>query len=194
MKESISNVWLIGLVVSFILIFSCYIAITVDYSKAFKMKNEMLSILEKNKGFTNAAGSDSSGKVSGRTVRSGVGSLQAINLYLYSSGYSAKGKCPVDEPGETGFWYGITDLTPDSGVVQSAVDDEKYFYCIAKYHTGRVNNAYRSVYYKVRLFYKFELPVLQDFFSIKVEGITDEIYKPVTDIFPDDRVSGDYYS
>ena len=46
MKESISNVWLIGLVVSFILIFSCYIAITVDYSKAFKMKNEILSILE----------------------------------------------------------------------------------------------------------------------------------------------------
>ena len=41
---------------------------------------------------------------------------------------------------------------------------------------------------------ELKLPVLQDFFSIKVEGITDEIYKPVTDIFPDDKVSGDYYS
>ena len=194
MKESISNVWLIGLVISFILIFSCYIAITVDYSKSFKMKNEILSILEKNKGFTNVAGSDKAGKVSGNYVRSGVGSLQAINLYLYASGYDAKGKCPVGEADEGNFWYGITELSPDEGSVSKANTDDKYYYCIAKFHTGRVSNSYRSVYYKVRLFYKFEIPVLQDFFSVKVEGITDEIYKPITDMFSDSDVNGDYFS
>ena len=51
MRASIGSVWIVGLVVTFILVFSAYIIITVDYSSTFQMKNDILSIIEKNKGF-----------------------------------------------------------------------------------------------------------------------------------------------
>ena len=50
MKNSITNMWLLSLVVIFIFIFSAYLAITVNYSMAFKIKNEVLDIIEKRKG------------------------------------------------------------------------------------------------------------------------------------------------
>ena len=37
MKDSIANVWLLGIVMLFILMFSAYIAVTVDYSQTFKL-------------------------------------------------------------------------------------------------------------------------------------------------------------
>ncbi len=191
MKESISNIWLLGIVIIFILIFAAYIAITVDYSRTFRLKNEVLTIIEKNKGFTNAVGETGVSKIkTGENIQVKVGAIQTINLYLSGNGYLAKGHCPDDG----NKWLGIKELTADSVSYEAADSSTKYYYCISKYNTGRVAaGTYRSVYFKVRLFYKMEFPVLQDFFSVKVEGITDEIYKPVNDIFTDSMINGDYY-
>ena len=52
MKDSIANVWLLGIVMLFILMFSAYIAVTVDYSQTFKLKNTVLTIIEKDKGMS----------------------------------------------------------------------------------------------------------------------------------------------
>ena len=46
MKGSIGNIWLVGIVITFIFIFSAYITVTMNYSKTFKYKNEILSIIE----------------------------------------------------------------------------------------------------------------------------------------------------
>ena len=56
MKQGIANIWLLGMIVVFIAMFSAYIAITVNYTKSFKMKNEMLSIIEKHHGVTSNLG------------------------------------------------------------------------------------------------------------------------------------------
>lgn len=191
MKESISNVWLLGIIMFFILIFAAYIAVTVDYSQTFKLKNEVLSIIEKNKGFTDNVGSASgTSKIkSGENIQINVGAAQTINLYLAAHAYTSRGYCP-DETG----WYGISDLVWNVSVpVEAAQSGKKYYYCVAKYYTGKSSDYYKSIYYRVRLFYKMEFPVLQDFFSIKVEGVTDEIYKPVTDVFGDDATSDKTY-
>ena len=195
MKESISNVWLLGIIMFFILIFAAYIAVTVDYSKTFKLKNEVLSIIEKNKGFTDAVGVDSGvSKIkSGENIRTGVGAAQTINVYLAAHAYTAKGYCPDDGT----QWYGMTDLVWEDSVLsyfESASSSKKYYYCVSKYYTGKSSDYYKSIYYKIRLFYKVEFPVLQEFFSVKVEGITDEIYKPVDDLFGSSAVNGNYYT
>ena len=52
MKESIGNVWLFSIVLVFILIFAAYLTVTLNYSKAFKLKNEVLTIIEKKKGIS----------------------------------------------------------------------------------------------------------------------------------------------
>lgn len=199
MKDSIANVWLLGIIIVFILLFSAYIAITVDYSQTFKLKNEVLNIIEKNKGMTNNTGSSGgTSKInSGQSITVDVGALQTINLYLSGNAYTAKGPCPDD--GNT--WYGVYDLKwNESGGFYEQVnpsDKEQYYYCFAKHKTGQANIKYNnksgtasSIYYKVRLFYKMEFPVLSDFFEVKVEGMTNEIYRPIDDGF---ALNGDVF-
>ncbi len=40
MKESIGGTWLLGFVLVFIVIFSAYLAVSINYTKAFKVKNK----------------------------------------------------------------------------------------------------------------------------------------------------------
>ncbi len=184
MKNGIANLWLLGIIITFIALFSAYIAITLNYSASFKMKNEILTIIEKHKGLTNYAGEDKESIIDGKgTVRTNVGAFQTINLFLLGNAYTAKGYCPsgTDFPGT---WYGVEDLGSVSSIKSGTINFElansgkKYHYCFAKYNANMKNGQYKSVYYRVRLFYKFEIPVLSDFLSIKVDGLTDEIYDP----------------
>lgn len=189
MKNSVSSVWLVGIVIAFILLFSAYIAITVDYSRTFKLKNEVLTIIQKNKGMTNDPGSekDRAGKISCANnvgpcprLKVGVGALQTINLYLKGNSYNSKGYCPTDGA----KWYGVDNLNHETIVSAHYADpDTKYYYCFSKYKVGSndIKASSNSIFYKVRLFYKMDFPVIQEFMQVKVEGITDEIYNPVND-------------
>ncbi len=202
MKDSIANVWLLGIIMVFILLFSAYIAVTVDYSQTFKLKNEVLNIIEKHKGITNSSGNPNTDSVinPGKKIVSNVGTLQTINLYLAGNAYTAKGPCPDDGD----YWYGVSSIDADSSSVLGTVttkeikgkSNEEFYYCFAKYNTGKKNvNTGDSIYYKVRLFYKMEFPVLSDFFEVKVEGITDEIYRPVSEGNPAPyKNNGDLYN
>ena len=182
MKSNIASIWLVGLILTFLLIFSAYIIITVDYSATFKMKNEVLNILEKNKGFTIFAGQNVDSVVKpGTTVLGNVGSLRTINAFLAGSSYGAKGPCARGRAGEK--WIGVKSLdyqTTSTGSLLdfSADDDTHYFYCIARFKTGRTYETYPSVYYQVQLFYKFEIPILKEFLPVRIEGTTDEVYLP----------------
>lgn len=190
MKDSIANVWLLGIIIIFILLFSAYIAITVDYSQTFKLKNEVLNIIEKNKGMSSASGSSGSkSRFTTDSITTGVGAIQTINLYLAGNAYTAKGPCPY----ESGvYWYGVSELVykEDYYAIPISNDNknEQFYYCFAKFKTGQANIKYNnksgtdsSIYFKVRLFYKMEFPVLGDFFEVKVDGLTDEIYRPINE-------------
>ena len=189
MKAGISNIWLLGMIAIFIFLFSCYIIISVNYTKSFKMKNEILNIIEKGKGIT--TGGSTSGSVTnagtkgckssldaGKTVTCNVPSFQTINIYLMGNAYTAKGYC-TPKKGET--WYGVKDLeTISIDTITSSKKDTKYYYCFAKYrygertHLGDGKN--RAYFYKVKLFYKMELPVIENWLSVKVEGDSAAIF------------------
>ncbi len=49
MKESIGSVWIFAICMTFIVLFTGYIAIAVNYSKAFRIKSHIVSEIEKNK-------------------------------------------------------------------------------------------------------------------------------------------------
>ncbi|MDD2409387.1 MAG: hypothetical protein PHD03_01545 [Bacilli bacterium] len=50
MREAIGGTWIFGIVIIFIVLFSSYLAISVNYSKAFKVKNAIVSMIEKYEG------------------------------------------------------------------------------------------------------------------------------------------------
>lgn len=197
MKQSIASVWLLGIIIIFILIFACYISVTVSYTASFKLKNEVVNIIEKHHGINDlpegtspATATSSNFHGTSYSKVQGLGGFQTINLYLRGNAYTAMGQCPKD--GNT--WYGVKELVyqenASSASVEKAKDNTKYYYCFSKYGTGKVSR-YTTAYYKVRLFYKFEFPVLSEFLSVKVEGMTDEIYNPFNDGYV---INGDNFS
>lgn len=195
MKAGISNVWFLGMIITFIFLFSCYVTISVNYTRSFKIKNEVLSIIERGKGVTVGGsaygqattyagdhGCDSKLKT-GAKVTCNVPTLQTINLYMLGNAYQAMGYCKPDDANAKGAptgWYGVKDLEKAS--VEEVKSDQRYYYCFAKYLFTQVldseevrSNKYSSYYYKVIVFYKMEFPVLENWLHVKVEGETAPI-------------------
>ena len=198
MKAGISNIWLLGMIAIFMFLFSCYIIISVNYTKSFKMKNEMLSIIERGKGITGLSGTGgvagwTSGKavdstiVPGATIITDIGSFRTMNLFLLGNAYDAQNYCPdgedesfntVNGDAASGCWYGVTSLREDT-YEYPADPHKKYYYCFAKYgvpsNSSSLDNRYNQYYYRIRLFYKMEFPVLSDWLAVKVDGRTNQI-------------------
>lgn len=172
MKGAIANVWFIGIMVTFIFLFSAYIIVTVEYSKSLKYKNVVLNIIEENSGMINnsAVQTKSSIVIPGKTVKNPKGTIQKINVYLAGSGYSAMGVCPTDD----GYiWYGVDDLSTElTPSIKRAEKNKKYYYCFAKFKNSNKN----TNYYKIRLYYKFQLPVAGFEAAFKIDGTTKDIY------------------
>lgn len=175
MKQGISNVWLLGLIIGFIFMFSAYIAITINYTSSYKMKNEILKIIEKHKGVTIYQGTPVSSIFPGYgTVTGHVGTIQTINLYLRGNAYTANGKCPTED----GPWIGINTLTEGAADYDKPANNGKtYYYCISRHKYNKIPSGMQaSYYYKVKLFYRFEIPVLSNWLAVGVEGDTMEIF------------------
>ena len=144
MRESIGSTWTLQLVVLFILLFVGFLTLSLGYSKSYKIKNEMLSVIEKYEGI-------------------GTDSVAILNNYLEYNGYTAKGKC-----GDDG-WYGTNDFSVKT--LEATNANDKYYYCIRKRFAK--NNYY---YYEVKVFLKFNLPIVGNFTTFTIEGTTADVY------------------
>ncbi len=198
MKAGIGNIWITGLVITFMLIFSGYLAVTISYSSAIKDKNYVLSIIEKKNGITRKSGSRTTTvlKVRPRNAEifTGFGTLESINLFLRGSSYKQQGSCGegVGDANGGGVadraeWYGVTELYKNAnainndGSVHVKVEkvanhpNKKYYYCFARMKTRTGPNS--PAYYRVRLFYALDLPIL-DSLVFTIDGKTSIIDKP----------------
>lgn len=150
MRETIGTTWTIQLMIIFILIFACFLSLVLSYSKAYTIKNESLSIIEKYEG-----------------VREN--SAEIINNFLKENSYRTKGKCPDG-------WMGAENL---EGAYQLASSGEQYYYCFQE-----VPSQKGSIYYNIRFFYKFNLPIIGDITTFRIDGTT------ATFIGSNDRIKG----
>ena len=80
MRESIGGTWIFSLVIVFIVLFTGYLAVSVNYSRAFKVKNGIINIIEENEGHSSNA-------------------EEEITSYLNGSGYFVFGSCASNETG-----------------------------------------------------------------------------------------------
>lgn len=147
MRESVGGTWIVGLVITFMLLFVSYLTIMINYSSTFKTKNEVVQIIEKYEGLSTNVG----------------GSVDIINNYLRNSGYSATGKCDNN-------WYGITDLTR----ARFTKNANNAFYCVKRSDLTRDKDI-ESGYFDIQLFIQFDLPILGQIGQFRVKGQTIKI-------------------
>ena len=110
MREAIGGTWLFGIVIVFIVLFSGYLAISINYTKAFKVKNEIISIIEE---CGNLAGDENT---SGTTQYKINEALENIGYYVYST-------CSVESEGHIssskGYKYCVTKRTSEGNLNKS---------------------------------------------------------------------------
>ena len=130
MRQAIGTTWIMQLVIIFMLIFVAFLALSINYTKAFRIKNELITIIEKYEGAKEGEGS----------------SVALINNYLRYNSYSVMRSC---ESGE----YGASSLdTPTLEEVNDANSKKKFYYCIARVNTNNSKLKNRSKY-SVKIFF-----------------------------------------
>ncbi len=126
MRQTIGGTWILQLMILFMLIFVGFIVLTLNYSKSIRVKNEVISMVEKYEGLNEQ-------------------SIKLINTFLETSGYVATGNCSSD----TGV-YGARDLTLSK--LEPAESKTKYYYCVKKYRGANITRYYQiTVFYKFNL-------------------------------------------
>lgn len=149
MREVTGSTWSFQVIISFILIFAAFLSLVIIYSKAYIIKNEALTIVEKYDGISET-------------------SLDILNNYVLAQGYKQKGSCDVG-------WIGVNSIDKKDYEKIESDNNKKYYYCFKKNSNGDI------VYYNIRFFYKFNLPVFGDIMTFRVNGRTKTII-PANDI------------
>lgn len=157
MKHAIGSGWMLGFVATFIVLFSAYLAISVNYTKAFKVKNRIISLIEENEGFTRSSDVKESGTDIDK-IKNKAKQTTEDKVYLY-----------LNEIG-----YNYSDINcPDS---IGAGNDYPGGYCIKKI------TATQGSYYKVATFISLELPIIWIKINVPITGETKVIYNVHDDL------------
>lgn len=163
MRESISITTIFQIVILFILLFTAIMALTINNSNAFGIKDQVVNILETNQG----------------RYKEGESLDQEIVDLLASTSYRNTGKC---SDGFTGF-----DRT---GVMVNS--DQQAAICIREVNaTEGVDNYLNRVlqgnvatgefmpgkYYQIEVFFQLDLPVVKQIYNFKSKAETKVIYQ-----------------
>lgn len=146
MREAIGGAWLYGIVITFIVFFASFLAVSVNYSKAFNVKNNIVDLLSKYEGNNPCA-------------------RKKISEYLKDTGYLVPYNCSnIDE----NYVYKGYDLNGDE------ITSGKAYYCIS--NDSNTSSVVDKNYYRVAVFFRLDLPFVGDLFTFKIKGETESIY------------------
>ena len=157
MNEAIGETVSLGLVMFFIVIISSYLAFTINYSKAFKVKSKLIDIIQDyDNDMTNS-------KIS-----------EEMNSYIKEVGYSA---------GESYTKKNCTGVG-DSETSYTAVPNQGWCYKIIETqeaNSGSGSVEYKRRYVKVKTFVSIDIPIFNNIFPniryFTVYGSTKATYE-----------------
>ena len=152
MREAIGGTWLFGLVITFIVFFASFLAVSINYSRAFNIKNEIVNIISKYEGDT-------------------PDSRKAIADYLNNSGYLVPGKCP--ESDEKGSYIGY-DNKGDKVEGENSLS----YFCIKKWSGN--NSSIERAYYSAVIFFRIDLPIVGSLTTFSIKGETEPVFFPAS--------------
>lgn len=141
MREVTGSTWTFQIILIFILIFACFLTLVLSYSKAYRIKNRLLTVVEKYEGFTDE-------------------STEVIHSFMVSQGYKTKSSCPDG-------WIGARDIYSSAPQYDENETNDNY-YCFKENY----DSDSKKIYYNIIVFYRFNLPVIGDVMTYRIEGET----------------------
>ena len=174
MRESIGSALLLNIMLVIVGVISLFLISSIAYSKAFKVKNRIISIIEKYDGdcFGLATGSNPTDACYAEIE-------EQLNDMGYSSNISQK--CPTIKPanpsGTGAKWVNVKRVYPnnnyDSGHRYCVY---KYTLCSETYGSACKGDSTKTNYYKVITFMHFDIPIIGQFLEFQVSGETKAFY------------------
>jgi len=158
MKDAIGGMGIYMIVIVFIALFTTYVSVTTTYSRCFRVKDEVISVIEHYHGFNEKT-------------------QQQVGRLLTEMGYSTTGKCPEEsywnafsKQGNVGL-YGQANYCVAKIVTASTSD-------VAEGTTNAAVGLYDSAYYQVIVFFRLEWPIFRNIFNVSISGETQVITNP----------------
>ncbi len=146
MREAIGGTWLFQIVIVFILLFTGFMCLTINHTKAFNVKNTIIKAIEREEG-ANLEDPEHDP------------AIQKIVQYLQDTSYRTVGRCPSAE------YRGYNR--------DGKLDENKPAFCIAKVNgRGHSEELPDTSYYRVVVFYQLDLPIFNEAFNFRVTGDT----------------------
>lgn len=157
MREAIGGTWLFQIVIVFILLFTGFMCLSINRSKAFNVKNYILETIQSHNGDVDE-------------------SLPDIVEYMKSNAYRTTGK--KSDPIE--LKCDNKKATYDCYNRDGKKDNQNPVFCLAKISAdskkGCLPNEFDDLpdmyYYRIEVFYQLDLPFFHDLFSFKITGDT----------------------
>lgn len=169
MKEALGGISIFQLVILFILLFTGIMCLTINQSKAYGVKDEIITIIQN----TSLASLNSTNKLSSDTS-------SKIAEHLKNAGYRITGKCPDEE------WIGYDrnghEVKKDPAYCVRINDVSNSFFddleekC-ANNKCEVIKEGYpKMVYYDIVLFYQLDIPILNNIMNFKIYGSTKVLF------------------
>lgn len=149
MKESIGGTSLFIIVISFILLFTGIMCLTINHSKAFSVKDDIITMIENNEGIDLNNNSDELGTI------------------LSEAGYRTTGDCPYNDDDKYTSYQRDGSMT--TGNNEGSV-------CIEKIDAIGNTEFGDSCYYRVIVFFQLDIPILNSIFNFNLKGDTKIVH------------------
>lgn len=158
MKDAIGGTWIMGIFIVFIVLFAAFMAYSISYTKAFRVKNEIINIIERNEGF-----SESSRKSDLKNYNYDFKQDDSVESkvfeYIKAAGYDY-------ETSETVNCMSVRG--EDLGSMMTGG------YCLKKVCPSSGDS--EKVYYKVTTFIALSIPIFNITVKLPISGETKSMY------------------
>lgn len=165
MKEAIGGVFLFNIVIFFILLFTGIMCLTINRSKAYQIKDEIITLIEENNGMTMT------------TNDSGNHELwDSISDVLSNAAYRTTGTCPDEwNNGEyiSADREGNLSTEPSVCIKKTEIDPNEL---LSSGNYSYSDDSVAQCYYTVVIFYKLDIPVMSQVFNFSILGETKKLY------------------
>ena len=169
MREAIGGTWLFQIVITFVVLFTGFMCLTINRSKAYNVKNQLINSIQLYNGIDLAQG----------YIHGKDDAYKEVIEYMQEISYRTTGNVPDDV---------IVGGQPHSWVCfnrNGVYVERNPVFCIAEiradregYNSGTVSGDLpEMVYYKVAVFYQLNIPMFSNIFNFTLYGDTKTFYR-----------------